>query len=270
MPPRKHKSTSKAKWQKPPPQQHSDGDHAIDLTAQNAIQSPLLRLPAELRNKIWQLLYGDQHLEVAICRWDRKDFDMEFSILRREPGLSVSWERPVHVPKPFCRQAWSESMAVFFSSAVFHFRDVTRLRRLISSLPHQPLVSRIQRIGLAGFILRQHEWMGLHGKLDMVTVGKIVSLKGLEWSMVVEQEDAQLLAQMNHDTLWESLQLAKMVEMFQQHKLREDLTTVTIHDYTGYPFPGNVAALSDKLRRRLLEHTPRRYSRRGRGRMSSP
>lgn len=80
-------------------------DVDIDVTAINPVQSPLLRLPAELRDRIWAFAYGNQKIRVepkrfwqeqqlhhALTYWacrHRPDFYGRCECFRNAPLLSL-------------------------------------------------------------------------------------------------------------------------------------------------------------------------------------
>ncbi|KAF2850756.1 hypothetical protein T440DRAFT_518050 [Plenodomus tracheiphilus IPT5] len=83
----------------------------IRITQENAKQSPLLRLPAELRNQIWELVLGGN-----ICYVDRKPWSMHN---RKRQSFRVT---NVHSALlRICRQVYSETALLPFQLNEFCF-----------------------------------------------------------------------------------------------------------------------------------------------------
>ncbi|KAF3032145.1 hypothetical protein E8E11_001785 [Didymella keratinophila] len=81
---------------------------AVDLTTQNSLQSPLLRPPAELRNKIWKFTYQDQELLIL----------QSYVTERVEYDLGDG-----EIPRLVSKQFWAEASKVFLDTCTLVFHD---------------------------------------------------------------------------------------------------------------------------------------------------
>lgn len=187
----------------------------IDSIARNASCSPLLRIPLEIRNKIWTLLLGDRliHLDYLdldsasasedkslrswsdfVCPCDRpenerpqEDVDWQYSHPRCESQLTYGHGFEPH-PKSYesmhltvlraCRQTYNETNHVLWSTNTFSFADDgTTFRRFMDTR------TTYQKRSLRKLRLDMH-WEGGDEKLwnralGMACIRSLVGLRGL-------------------------------------------------------------------------------------------
>ncbi|KAL1604039.1 hypothetical protein SLS60_005631 [Paraconiothyrium brasiliense] len=93
-------------------------DHLIPIAQRNAIQSPLLRLPAEIRSKIFQYATGGGHFLIA---------------MPHEGNITDLRRSGVYLPQ-VSRQIYSETATLIFENNTFAL-DVDRM--LISWVPYR-------------------------------------------------------------------------------------------------------------------------------------
>lgn len=143
-------------------------DHAqtpysrLPRTAQNAVQSPLLPLPAELRNQIWALLY--KTARVTVMRSQRRYRKTGTS----SPKTFQAWPAKC-LPQPVCKQYWVEATGLFFSTATFDFGMGIFLAFARSPLT-QAILSHIKRLSL---------WSNPdNSRLHASDVGRVSNLEG--------------------------------------------------------------------------------------------
>ena len=83
------------------------------------MQSPLLRLPAELRNIIWKLAYSEERLDVHACRCPP----------HHHSGLHFKGSAPGLV----CKQHWAEAVPIFLETCTFSFNDDTAFEEFLTT-----------------------------------------------------------------------------------------------------------------------------------------
>ncbi|KAF2635243.1 hypothetical protein P280DRAFT_473967 [Massarina eburnea CBS 473.64] len=104
----------------------------LDITKRNATESPLLRLPAELRNRIYEYAIGGGIIVVDDIIAFPRDGWLEYTVTYRDASDVGNFSRfdgsdkPLRVSRIFaldrtCRQTWSESHKLLFSHNKFHF-----------------------------------------------------------------------------------------------------------------------------------------------------
>ncbi|KAF1359827.1 hypothetical protein EJ07DRAFT_155764 [Lizonia empirigonia] len=228
-----------------------------DVTAQNAIQSPFLRLPGELRIAIWQLLFGDQ-----LVYFDRK---------RGGSGLAFmiwhdNWtRRRGQFPQLVCKQYWNETTSIFFSTSTFRTNGFEALHGLALDPSLQELVPRIRRLEIDSF-LGSRIRTKMASTLTPSILARFEGLEGFKWKFGYNQSNEYWfkVTDVMSDARWKRAKVPTIVRAMQQHKLREDLTSV---EFYTWPTDSSIAdprtALSNMIRGHLLEHVPRRTSMRG-------
>lgn len=110
--------------------------------AQNSRASPLLRLPAEIRNKIWRMAYGD--MEMCVEPGFR-----EIPYAHLDPAIAL---RPVRKgrqsepPSLVSRQYWAEASAVYLGTCSFVFSNYRTFRTFVAS--GGSIIARVRRIAI--------------------------------------------------------------------------------------------------------------------------
>jgi hypothetical protein len=234
-----------------------------------------LRLPAELRNSIWEYAYGGGMVHVRFRHFKRQvtsallchrcvhdiipGSEGEGCCMRRNPP-------PMSIPL-VCKQYWAETSTTFFASNSFSINEPQVFRALV--LSNSDFVSRIKQLDFPslGFIYSYRPWAAA---VNSSTVGYLKSLRGVTMRMFVGHPDDIELEQ--DDVLgsayWKAFKLPGIVRAIQQHRLDQGSTKFTIFNYKGWYHgtemdPGRVGVFEGRIKESLLEHHPRRISRRG-------
>lgn len=238
-------------------------------TAQNSISSPLLRLPAELRTKIWEFAYGDQIVEFSAHKsapeLDNPDVINCVAASRIGPGVILHLRGRATMPRPICKQYWSETSQAFFASATFEPNYPEALRALALSAPSW--LQFLRRLVIVGHYsspaLALRSWTG---SLTSSLLGRFISLEGIVFDFAVYQ-DSGLFSRLDvlNDKQWKKTKLPTIIRAIQQHQMKPKLTTFTWKPWV-YGQPNQVvdpSAINEVIRIELLKHHPRRVSRRG-------
>lgn len=198
------------------------------------------------------------------CRDADEPFKLVFTI--SGPSQIPGSARLPKVPRPVCKQIWNETTSIFFSSAVFQFRNPEHFHAFALSISLQSVVPRIRTIKVISCIFSFRtfgkDWSGT---FNTSIVGKFASLEGLIWKISMSTFNYQLLhvTDIAGDRRCQILKLPTMLRAFQQHRLRDNLTSVSF-EYYNHPLPvPKTTALGSAMRGYLLTYVPRRTSRRG-------
>lgn len=235
-------------------------------TAHNAINSPLLRLPGELRNRIWDLCYGDMTVGFGITQelGAANPFTgnplLGLHIVSRRSGSRTD------IPKLVCKQVWYESSQVMFATATFAINSPETCRILSKSSPIW-----LQYIRRLAINIDYHSLLDLRKwayGLTFSLAERFTNLEGLRlyslgWTyslMDIISRRPDFLT----DERWVSTKMPSFIRSLQQHKLKPELTTVSwteIDIASGDTWQDS--QISEVIRTELLTHRPRRKSRRG-------
>jgi hypothetical protein len=241
---------------------------------QNAERSPLLRLPAELRNKIWEYAYSGSVVFVdltrsisrskmprtLIFRSCQQEHDLASSVTCRHRACAT----PFSVPT-VSKQFWFEAAAAFLASSTFDFEDAAVFHDF--ALSGRSYISRIHRISLrdlSGFGWFGQKW---HLALNSSLVALFEGLQGIHLGLAMTAHEAGTFQRTFGTAYWMTGSLSKICRSFQQHKLDAKHTTVSVVRHTSYWPPGTVldsSRIEGIIKNRLLEHIPSRRSTRGR------
>lgn len=192
-------------------QERSTALNYVGRTAQNSPQSPLLRLPGELRNKIWAYAYGDKYVVAE-----------SLSELH-----SKSW-----APDLVCKQYWAEAWPIYIDTATFVFAFAGNLTKFASS--GSTLVGKVRRLSVVVS-------MNIHslGEQDPKTWERTLSQYLMRELTRVEGLELQLTSMPG---VWNSLlphqalvhpvmvisNLTAMIQSLQQFKWKEEHTNVRV------------------------------------------
>ncbi|KAF2635244.1 hypothetical protein P280DRAFT_473970 [Massarina eburnea CBS 473.64] len=125
----------------------TDANSAI--TVRNSLESPLLRLPAELRNRIWGFATGGYVIGEYLKRdakgrykyWESRDEGISFCL--RTPQVSPEMA-PIPVSTIFdlckaCRQMYRETTLMQYANNTFDFDELRTMASLFARLttPHR-------------------------------------------------------------------------------------------------------------------------------------
>jgi hypothetical protein len=113
----------------------------------NSIASPLLRLPAEIRNQIWQYTLGTMQVHPTVkgtprCTDRGSDTISDFDVDRQLALVRT------------CRQLYSEAGLIFYRDSTFFFNAYSAMARFRLSLRVAQLEA-VQTIALSGKVLEQ-------------------------------------------------------------------------------------------------------------------
>lgn len=234
-------------------------------TSLNSTASPLLRLPAELRNQIWHLVFGDKMLRVSNieCRHDSGKQDrLLYAVFD-----SVNHKRPVdssisRAPKPVCRQYWAETSHIFLTSCVVRVDWPTALKAFVKL--GGPVIYRIRKLMINTTNL---DFPGLwRNVLNSSYVGRLTSLEGVNFSgdiIYTGPLGPYLKEDVMRGHYWRKCKMPEIIRAFQQHRLKGELTSVTIKLSPYRQLQGvDVDSINEAIRKNLLHHCPRRVSER--------
>jgi hypothetical protein len=173
---------------------------------------------------------------------------------------------------PFvCKQYFGEASTTFFASNVFGVDHYATLRAFVASNPS--FIARVRQLIIQ---YSQGSFSSSWGSaLNPSLVGHFKSLRGVSITIPVRVHELSLLDRTNimDDGEWKSKKVPSVVRAFQQHRLEKDLTTVNLvpkgyfYSWTtglGVDFDtAKAGVINDKIKDLLLEHLPRRLSKRG-------
>lgn len=185
-----------------------------DKTAQNALQSSLLRLPAELRNMIWTFAYGNGLIEedrVAYCG-------------PKKPSLVYA--ESLGAPGLVSKQYWAEAWSVFLETCTFKFDTGDNWCSFLAS--GSPVVGKIRRLSLRVWLTEQPVscfWVVLD-ELSPSQVEKLKCLEGLKLEGDYCLHTWQGAPTGMDDPKLEKAGVLKLIRIFQQFKLKRELTQV--------------------------------------------
>jgi hypothetical protein len=235
-----------------------------------------LRLPAELRNSIWEYAYGGGMVHVRFRTFKRQITSALLchrcvhDIIPGSEGQGCCMRRdppPMCIPV-VCKQYWAEASTTFFASNSFSINDQQVFRALV--LSNSDFVSRIKQLDLAlvGFLYTHRPWAAA---VNSSTVGYLKSLRGVTIAMCIATPDNDIELEQDDvlgSAYWKAIKLPEIVRAFQQHRLDQASTRFTLLSYRRWNRateldPGKVAVFEGRVKDLLLEHHPRRISRRG-------
>ena len=236
-----------------------------------------MKLPAELRNQIWQYAFGNLKVHVSLLSFNKRAEDSH------EDLIYTVWAEllyPPHaalpqlkLPSTVCKQLYSEATAALYASSTFEFHEPHSFRSF--ALSSHPCVSRIQHLSIPSL---SHHW---EEALTSSLVGNLKSLRGVElvydyWRHI-EREPIPHAMHPRWKGFW------RVIRSFQQHKLESCFTEFVVTTYNMYKSkkqsftqldkeevilrPGepqykDLLQLQKGLKIGLLQHVPRRLSRR--------
>ncbi|KAJ4343580.1 hypothetical protein N0V87_000347 [Didymella glomerata] len=242
----------------------SEACKTADITAQNAVESPLLRLPAELRNAIWELVYGNQTVFIARSTRGLGLFRSSHAGYHRyDPDPTP----PSRTPQPISKQYWAEAKDVFYYSATFDFRCLRAFEAFATAPSTQAAVPYITRISIPTLLAgRSYLFSNSVLESDVAIVRRFSHLKGLEWNLrymyplIDLIQDPRLLDAPG----WGPFRTSSIIQAFQQHNLEPSLISVKLDpmplSFHHHP-PLDTTALSNAIRNLLLQHAPERSAR---------
>lgn len=188
-------------------------------TAQNSLQSPLLRLPAELRDKIWHFAYGSEDVH---CVWvDESEPNGKATYCVKHYG----WKYPA-VPKLVSRQYWAESFVVFLASYSLSFFDSNVFFNFVrSDAPIVSMVCRIDITSVMGDIRSPDSTKSWATVLSRAPTDRLTRLEGA--NVWIQDELGELRASDLEDMVdsdgSSDICILHIIEFLRQHKLKRGL-----------------------------------------------
>lgn len=240
-------------------------------TFMNSTASPLLCLPAELRNQIWHLAFGGKILHVSVGRIPTEteeqpqlDYTLYDSISGKPKNRTTPNSSLPGAPQTVCRQYWAEASQVFFSSCALMIDEPAAFRCFAQS--GEPIVSQIRRLIVLVCGKKSHNFpMYWQGVFNSTLVGHLASLEGVSlegsvyWGPHRDSTEPDVMSGYH----WKMIKMPGTIRSFQQHKLKEELTTVDFEPKD--PTNGRaltIGPINEAIRENLLRYCPRRLSKR--------
>jgi hypothetical protein len=246
----------------------SEGMTDPSRTTENAINSPLLRLPAELRNKIWAYAYGNAVVHVR-SRMRSNVRELQFRVCPEENDPHATREccslsdTKASVPL-VSKQLWFEATGTFMASNTLVFDRHYDFYEF--ALLRQESLSRLSRL-----LIRpgNSPYFGLGSWATVSTssiLGRFNNLQGVRLLLQVSSWDISLLRIKDVMRLprWRSTRLPAIIRAFQQHPLKNKYTyvkTVPFDHYGMNPVvlnPVITSGMEAIIKVKLLEYHPRR------------
>jgi hypothetical protein len=107
----------------------------------NSTQSPLLRLPAELRNAIWSLALGGLGINLDVHRVQRENCCYTALVIKF--GSISKKESRFELPR-VCKQIYAEATPYINKHNLFIFRTLDAMHRWVVHQPHLEKITSIQ------------------------------------------------------------------------------------------------------------------------------
>jgi hypothetical protein len=172
---------------------------------------------------------------------------------------------PISIPL-VCKKYWAETLTTFFASNSFSINEPQVFRALV--LSNSDFVSRIKQLDLllVGFLYTHRPWAAA---VNSSTVGYLKSLRGVTMTMFLGSGDVELeQGEVLGSAFCTAIKLSEIVRAFQQHRLDQASTSFTLFKYKGWYYgieldADKVGVFEGRVKDLLLEHHPRRISRRG-------
>lgn len=211
------------------------------------MQSPLLRLPAELRNAIWKLAYSDKRLEVRARR-----------VLPRRRSF-LYFEGPT--PGLVCKQHWAEVIPIFLETCTFAFNDDSAFEEFLTT--GSPVLAHVRRLAfhvdlsLCIGVGTARDWANTLRKISDLS-DDLERLEGVQisaksWLTMLWARQPFVVS--GEPSVWEKVGLSGMVRFFQHYKLKEELTSCEV---TGFgkerKMKLRLRLLSSEVRDHLLDY----------------
>jgi hypothetical protein len=255
-------------------------------TAQNSASSPLLRLPAELRNQIWADAYGNNTIHV----YNR---NITFYGVRSGPLVllycvrgknqrgaceCIEDDAAVRAFLPLVsKQFWFEASGVFLSSNIFHFQEAQPFRAL--ALEHAKFAGRATDIRITFPDLWDSTIRHWDSALTSSILGRFKGIHGIALEFHLGDRELHMLQRKDvmRDAVWKEKKITAFIRAFQQHQLQESHTSITFlargYHYRPASNPGRRAVrislpidaqgMDSVIKDLLLDYHPRRLSKRG-------
>lgn len=233
--------------------------------------SLLFQLPSELRNAIWDLLYGDKDVMVRFftTRTRTSERIPKYNIYDRS-RRNEQHLNGLHMPKTVSKQFWEETMSVFFATAVFDFDSADAFQNFATSHDKQATIVRIKRLRIRCGVPWDLTifWAIWAATLNVFTLRPFESLRGFEWIVTHytggPEEQLQELRLTDNEVVWSKSKLMLIIRGFQQHRLRPELTSVRFQKYrekhTKDHTESQDIALGGEVREMMLKGRPRNVS----------
>lgn len=237
-------------------------------TARNGIESPLLRLPRELRDRIWEMAYRRKKVQVY--------GSSRMPSVRRLYYCTTDIDsngRLTKCPTLVSKQYWHETLPVFLESSVFVFTRPIHFRQFV--VANEGIIKHIRQLRIFGQLApldpdAVSTWHLANAacrwaeELSYSTISKFESLRGVQ----IDFSEHTLVGLFHPPSMtvdhceWISTGIPQIVRSLRQHSLLQELTTVTISGVLYYDIDIKIVQairnLEEDIRQQLLEYTPRR------------
>jgi hypothetical protein len=213
------------------------------------VQSPLLRLPAELRNAIWELAYSDRRIEVSLRNTGKRSGKRSGKHIR----LFLYFEGSA--PGLVCKQHRAEVFPIFMQTCTFSFNDDSALGKFLTT--GSSVLAQVRRIAIRLDLIRIFDsryghYIDISDAKDWTCAlrdvshlsDKLESLEGVQ----ISAKFADL-----RQAVWEEVGLSEIVRFFQQYRLKEELTSCEVTVFKDGD-EDRLAQLSVEIREHLLDY----------------
>lgn len=223
----------------------------------------MLRLPGELRRKIWAFAFGNCLVDVSLCH-GRFRYDVyEDEISRRNRSA-------INTRKLVCHQFLDETTHALISTSSFKFDSAKTFYRFVLSKPQIiPYISKLRVWCRVTNVLKTRKnyivrWAEV---LTSSFIGRFKSLRNLTLTLAINLPNGLLVRDLNvmGSYNWKSKKLPSLLRAFQQHALSRDGTTASVEYFTmAKGNGGSVVPLEKAIRDELLRYRKSRVSKRKR------
>ncbi|KAF2682587.1 hypothetical protein K458DRAFT_390514 [Lentithecium fluviatile CBS 122367] len=136
----------------------------LEITRRNAETSPLLQLPAELRNRIWKFLFPPMIHDIALQHSVMQSGRYRHKALKRTPNM--------HAILMVCRQIQAEAAFLPFQLSTFSFLDLVLFKWLITLVSaERDLIPEVR------FIVGSDRYLNAEFGWDNLLVSKYARLR---------------------------------------------------------------------------------------------
>jgi hypothetical protein len=159
-----------------------------------------------------------------------------------------TWGHHGRAPCLVCKQFWAETLQAMLASCTFKFTTNAAFRSL--AISQRSIVRYIRRIMISSIITDINSFFAdWCSTLTLPLVGRFDSLEGVRFELSVdyEYEKHREPAFLNNPG-W---QQAAILQSFQQHRLKPDLTSVTFELWDSFTSPAPTV-VDEAIRKELL------------------
>ncbi|CAA9961527.1 hypothetical protein PTMSG1_04911 [Pyrenophora teres f. maculata] len=243
-----------------------DNTPEADLTGINSTTSPLLRLPAEIRNLVWGYAYGHRKVSVAFSPETSRPY-RDFDSLVFECADEL-----FHPPSAVSKQFYNEASGIQLSTSTLLFDNCLEFITFCIISPYKSLKRRVQNLELSNICLDHDEtpmatcqhWLHSLCIIRSWIWPGFDSLTGLVMRFNVYN---RLLHHFLFGTdvllsrLWPDDGLLKLIDQVRQYKLKPEKTRIELKKVpsdSDHSMWANVdlELVAKQLRNLMLEYRP--------------